>query len=154
HVRVNDAATGQPTPCRVRFTGPDGTYYAPFGRLPKFATGYGQDVGGNLLLGDRRHAYIDGTCEIAPPSGAVAVEVSKGLEYTPLRREVDLQPGRLTLRLALHRWSDLRQEGWHSADCHAEFLSPHAALLEAGAEDLAVVNLLARATHLSDAETP
>ena len=25
HVRVNDAATGQPTPVRIRFTGPDGT---------------------------------------------------------------------------------------------------------------------------------
>ena len=37
HVRVNDAGTGQPTPCRVRFTGPDGTYYAPFGRLTEFA---------------------------------------------------------------------------------------------------------------------
>ena len=33
HVRVNDAATGQPTPVRIQFTDENGTYYAPFGRL-------------------------------------------------------------------------------------------------------------------------
>ena len=39
HVRVNDAATGQPTPVRIRFEGPGGEYFAPFGRLTEFATG-------------------------------------------------------------------------------------------------------------------
>jgi hypothetical protein len=85
HVRVNDAATGRPTPCRLRITGPDGTYYAPFGRLAEFATNMGVDVGGNVLIEHEAHAYIDGTCEVSLPPGRLTVTVSKGPEYIPLR---------------------------------------------------------------------
>jgi hypothetical protein len=56
HLRVNDAVTGQPTPCRIRLTNAAGEYFAPFGRLTEFATGRNQDVGGNLLLGDKAYA--------------------------------------------------------------------------------------------------
>jgi hypothetical protein len=143
HVRVNDAATGQPTPVRVRFAGPDGTYYAPLGRLADFATGSNEDVGGNLLYGDKKYAYIDGTCEVALPPGPIVVEVSKGPEYIPIREEVPLKTGQLSLRLTIQRWSDLRRDGWYAGDSRAHFVTPHAALLEAAAEDLAVVNLLA-----------
>src|SRR5262245_41256798 len=143
HVRVNDAATGRPTPCRLRITGPDGTYYAPFGRLAEFATGWGKDVGGNLLLGSVRFGYIDGTCEVQLPPGRILIAAHKGLEYTPLCQEVTLAPGKLALRLAVQRWIDLRQQGWYSGDVRCHFLTPHAALLEGAAEDLAVVNLLA-----------
>src|SRR5581483_9400265 len=77
HVRVNDAATGKPTPCRIRFTDAEGRYYAPFGRLTEFATGRNQEVGGNVLLGMKPHAYIDGTCEIRLPAGVLHVEIHK-----------------------------------------------------------------------------
>jgi hypothetical protein len=143
HVRVNDAATGQPTPCRIQFTGPDGQYYAPFGRLTGFATGLDQDVGGNLRLGEQYYAYIDGACEISLPAGPITVAVSKGPEYRPLRQTVDLKAGQLSMRLVLHRWTDLRAEGWYSGDVHIGCLSPDAALLEAAAEDVAVANLVA-----------
>jgi hypothetical protein len=143
HVRVNDAATGQPTPVLIRFTGPDGTDYAPFGRLTGFATGRGEDVGGHDLRGSQRSYYIDGTCEIRLPVGPVRVIVLKGPEYTPLCQQVSVGPGMMTLRLSIERWADLRQEGWFAGDPQAFFLSPHAALLEAAAEDLTVVNLLA-----------
>jgi hypothetical protein len=46
------------------------------------------------------------------------------------------------LRTTVERWIDLRAERWYSGDLRAHFLTPHAALLEAAAEDLAVVNLL------------
>jgi hypothetical protein len=143
HVRVNDAATGKPTPVRIRFTDAEGNYYAPFGRLTEFATGLGEDVGGNVLLGDEPHALIDGTCEIALPAGRIRVAIDKGPEYTPVREEVELPAGKLALRFVIERWTDLRAEGWYSGDTNCYFLSPHAALLEAAAEDLAVVNLLA-----------
>jgi hypothetical protein len=144
HVRVNDSSTGKPTPCRIRFIGPDGQYYAPFGRLKDFATQWSTDVGGgNVKLGDKSYAYIDGTCEIALPPGPLTLEVNKGPEYTPLKQDLVLSPGKLTLRLVLNRSSDLRREGWYAGDCRAHFLSPHDALLEAAAEDLAVVNVLA-----------
>jgi len=144
HVRVNDAATGQPTPCRARITDVNGTYYAPLGRLTEFATEVGIDVGGNVLLGDQAHAYIDGTCEIALPPGRIHVAIDKGPEYRPLRGEVSLAPGKLALRFEVGRWTDLRAERWYSGDTRCHFLTPHAALLEAAAEGLAVVNLLCR----------
>ena len=146
HVRVNDAATGKPTPCRIRFTDVEGRYYAPFGRLTEFSTGAGEDVGGNLLLGEKKYAYIDGACEIRLPDGAIRVEASKGFEYKPLDEQVRLVAGKLALRFSLERWADLRSEGWYSGDSWAEYMTPHGALLEAAAEDLAVVDLLARET--------
>jgi hypothetical protein len=144
HVRINDAATGQPTPVRVHFSTPDGTYFAPLGRLTDFGIGEHEDVGGNLLLGDQRYAYIDGTCEIRLPPGPILLEIHKGPEYTPQFLQTTLPPGKMALRYQVDRWIDLRQEGWYSGDIGATALTPHGALLEAAAEDLAVVNLLAR----------
>jgi hypothetical protein len=144
HVRVSDAATGQPTPVRIRLVDAAGVCRVPFGRLTEFAIGPGEDVGGQVRLGDDVFAYIDGICEVRLPSGPVRVEVHKGPEYLPLQREVVLGPGKISLRLAIERWIDPRSEGWYSGDCRAYELSPHAARLEGAAEGLDVVNLLAR----------
>jgi hypothetical protein len=149
HVRINDAATGQPTPVRVRFTDRVGRYYAPFGRLTEFATGSNQDVGGNLRLGSEAFAYIDGSFEINLPAGPIHVKVHKGPEYQPLQCETVLAQGKLALRYNIERSADLRKQGWYSGDTRAHFLSPHAALLEGMAEDLAVVNLLAAECQFS-----
>ena len=54
-----------------------------------------------------------------------------------------MAPGKAGAVLTLERWADLRQEGWYSGDAAAYALTPHGALLEGAAEDLAVVNLLA-----------
>ncbi len=143
HVRVNDAATGEPTPVRVRFADRAGEYLPPFGRLADFPTAVGAEVGGQLRLDDRQFAYVDGAFEIALPAEAVTIDVTKGPEYRPIRREVEIGPGQLTLRLAIERWADLRSERWYGGDVWAHCLTPHAAALEGAAEDLAVVNLLA-----------
>lgn len=150
HVRINDAATGQPTPCRVRFTDAVGNYCAPFGRLTEFATDGFVEVGGNVEIDREAWAYIDGTCEIELPPGTIIVRAAKGPEYRPLREEVTLTPGKLSLRLMIERWADLRAEGWYSGDTHCEYPSPQTALLEGAAEDVAVVNLLARETAARD----
>jgi hypothetical protein len=152
HLRINDAATGQPTPVRLRVTNAARTYYPPNGRAADFATGAGEDVGGNLMLDRDRWAYIDGSCEIAVPPGELMVEATKGPEYRPLQEKVSLPAGKLALRLTIERWTDQRAEGWYSGDTRAHSLSPHAALLEAAAEDLAVVNVLARETRVAAAD--
>ncbi|MBI1829895.1 MAG: hypothetical protein HYR84_00425 [Planctomycetes bacterium] len=157
HLRINDAATGKPTPVRLRITDAAGTYYAPFGRLTDFATGVNQDVGGNVLIGAKKWAYIDGTCEILLPPGQLHLEISKGPEYKPIDETITLIAGKMSLRFTIERWCDMRQEGWYSGDTRVHFLSPDAALLEGQAEDVAVVNLLAttqdyRAVDLGDCE--
>ena len=149
HFRVNDARTGQPTPIRIRLTDSAGNYLAPLGRLTEFATGPNQDVGGNLQIGSEKHAYIDGSCEISLPPGPISVEVAKGPEYLPISRQGALGAGQLALRLEVERWTDMRADGWYAGDCRVHFLSPHGALLEGAAEDLAVVNLL-----VTDCEIP
>jgi hypothetical protein len=141
HVRVNDA--GKPTPVRIRFTNSSGEYFAPLGRLARFHTERGKDVGGNLLLGGKAFAYIDGSCEIQLPPGALHVEIHKGPEYEAVQTDIPLNPGKLSLRFEIRRHSDLRSEGWYSGDTRCHFLSPRAALLEGAAEGLAVVNVLA-----------
>jgi hypothetical protein len=143
HVRVNDFGTGRPTPVLIRFTGPDDTSYAPFGRLTEFATGRGEDVGGNVLFGDQGYACIDGNCEVRLPVGPIRVMAFKGPHYRPVAQEFVLGPGKMALRLSITRWADLAEEGWYSGDTQAFFLSPHAALLEAACQDVNVVNLLA-----------
>jgi hypothetical protein len=50
----------------------------------------------------------------------------------------------MALRFAVERWHGHRADGWVSGDARCHFLPPHAALLDAAAEDLDVVNLLAR----------
>jgi hypothetical protein len=142
HVRVNDAATGQPTSVRIQFTDEKGNYYAPFGRLKELNPEFDFDVGGNLLLVDKQFAYIDGTCEIALPSGRIFIEVHKGPEYESFTHEVMLAPGKMAIRLEIRRWSDIRQERWYSGDTMVAIMSPHAALLEGAAEDLSIINLL------------
>jgi hypothetical protein len=146
HVRISDAATDQPTPVRIRFVGPDGRYFAPLGRVADFPTEPNVDVGGNVMVGGARYAYIDGTCEVRLPAGPLRLEVSKGPEYVPEAFHLTLGPGQIALRRNIRRWIDLRAEGWYSGDGRAHGLTPHAALLEGMAEDLAVVNLLVRQT--------
>ncbi|HVS34431.1 MAG TPA: CehA/McbA family metallohydrolase [Gemmataceae bacterium] len=141
HVRVNDAATGKPTPCRVRFTDAEGRYYAPLGRMKTFPLDPVE--GGSVWDEDGAYAYIDGACEIQLPAGEIRVWASKGFEYRPIDEKVQLAAGKLALRFTLERWVDPRREGWHSGDARAAYLTPHAALLEAAGEDLSVVDLLA-----------
>jgi hypothetical protein len=144
HVRVNDGTTGKPVPARLRISDSAGVYYPPLGRLARFRTGPGEDVGGQVLLAGRAHSFIDGACEAPLPPGDLLVEIDRGPEYMPLRQQVHLAAGQMALRFTLQRWADLSAEGWHAGDARAHELPPHAALLEGAAEGLAVVHLLAR----------
>ena len=143
HVRITDSATGKPTPVRLRITDAAGVYHPPLGRYAHFRTGPGEDVGGQVRLDGQAFAYIDGACEVRLPPGPLTVEISRGPEYVPVRRQTTLAPGQISLRLAIDRWTDERPAGWFSGDIRAHDLSPHAALLEGAAEGLAVVQLLA-----------
>ena len=150
HLRITDAATGKPTPVRLRITDAAGTYYAPYGRLTEFATGANQDVGGNVMIGTKKWAYIDGACETLLPPGLLHIEIAKGPEYTPIDETITLLAGKLSLRFTIERWSDVRKQGWYSGDTRVHFLSPDAALLEGQAEDVAVVNLLIEPAEVYD----
>src|SRR5688500_14801776 len=104
HLRINDAATGRPTPVRLRVTSPDGTHHAPLGRFAEFPAGRNEDVGGHLRLGRERWFYTDGACEIPLPAGVpLRVQATKGPEYTPLDETVTLGAGQISLRFSIAR---------------------------------------------------
>ncbi|MFO0809600.1 MAG: hypothetical protein U0746_13330 [Gemmataceae bacterium] len=143
HIRINDAATGQPTPVRLRVTDSAGNYYAPFGHFNAFPVGPGEAVNGDVVIDHNRWAVIDGACEIALPAGELTIQATKGPEYTPLNETASLPPGKMALRFTISRTNDLPAEGWYGGDARCHEPSPHAAGLEAASEGLAVVHLLA-----------
>jgi len=142
-VRVIDAATGRPTPARVHFSGARGEYLAPYGHHEQVNALWFEDYGADVVVYDRQFAYVHGEFSTDLPVGEVYVELFKGFEYAPVRTRVRIQPGQRTLELKIERWKDLRREGWVTADTHVHFISPHTAWLEAQAEGVNVVNLLA-----------
>lgn len=145
HVTVVDDATGEPVPCRVHFRSPVGVPYQPHGHHHHVNQNLGSwhyDVGGDVRIGRRTYAYIDGTCQGWLPRGEVVVDIARGFEYAPLRETVRIEPGQRKLTLRLKRVADLAAAGWWSGDSHVHFLSTGGAQLEQQGEDLRVVNLL------------
>ncbi len=143
HVVVEDGATGEATPARVHFRSEDGRYLPPYGHRHEVNDNWFEDYGADLKLGATEFAYVDGRFQIELPVGNVYVEAVKGFEYSPLRQQVQIKPGQRELRLKLQRPFDLRSRGWVTADTHVHFLSPQTAWLEARAEGVNLVNLLA-----------
>jgi hypothetical protein len=143
HGQVVDAPTGRPIPVRIAFRSREGRYIPPYGHRSEVNRGWFQDYGGDLAIGGDSFAYIDGTFQVELPVGEAYVELSRGFEYEAVRRRIDIQPGQRELRLEIKRMTDLRSRGWITADSHVHFLSPSTALLEAHAEGLNAINLLA-----------
>lgn len=142
-VSVTDTSTGRPTPARVHFRSPDGRYLPPYGHRHEVNDRWFEDYGADLQLGGSAYAYVDGRFDIELPVGDVYVDVAKGFDYAPVRSVVRVEPGLSQLTLPMERVMDWRQRGWISADTHVHFLSPQTAWLEAQAEGVNVVNLLA-----------
>ena len=142
-VTVIDESTGKPTPVRIHFSGSRGEYIAPHGHHEQVNANWFEDYGADVTVGGRTFAYVHGTFTTEFPVGDLYVEISKGFEYEPVRRHVRVTPGQKELRLSIRRWADLRHQGWVTADTHVHFISPHTAWLEAQAEGVNVVNLLA-----------
>ncbi len=75
--------------------------------------------------------------------GEVLVEVVKGFEYTPVRKRLTIRPGTRNLQIPISRWTDQRSRVWITGDTHVHFVSTETGRLEAQAEDVNVLNLLA-----------
>lgn len=143
HGQVIDDSTGRPVPVRLAFRSPEGRYLPPYGHRTEINAGWYQDYGADVQVGESSFAYVDGTFQIELPVGDVYAEVSKGFEYQAVRRRVRIAPGQRELELRIPRLANWRKRGWVTADTHVHFLSPSTAVLEAQAEGLNLVNLLA-----------
>jgi hypothetical protein len=142
-VEIVDHATGEHSPGRVRFMAADGRYLPPIGHRDEVNPGFFEDHGGDLILGSAAYAYVPGRFSIDLPVGVVDVELVGGFDRAPHRARVRIDPSTRRLELPLDRTIDLHGGQWVTADSHVHFLAPSTALLEAAAEDIDLVNLLA-----------
>ncbi len=147
-VTVRITADGEVAPARVRFVAADGRYLPPLGHREEINPGLFEDAGAGLVLGRDTYAYVPGEFRIDLPPSAVEVEVVKGFDYRPVRRSIVVDPTAPDLTIDLERAIDLRPGGWRSSDSHVHFIAPSTALLQAAAEDLTWVHVLA--TQLGD----
>ena len=140
-VEIVDRATGHPTPARVRFVAPDGRYLPPLGHRDEINPGLNEDTGADALLGGSTYAYVPGRFPIVLPPGPVEVEVVHGFAHRLVRRTIDAATaGREPIVLEVESIDD---RGWTAVDSHVHFISPTSALLQARAEGVSIVNLLA-----------
>jgi hypothetical protein len=156
-VEIVDASTGEPMPARVRFQAADGRYLPPLGHRDEINPGLNEDTGADLTLGGATYAYVPGRFAIELPAGDVRVEVIRGFGYRPLERAIAVDGGRAPLVLPLEPVEGPSGAGWIAVDCHVHFISPTSALLQARAEGVAIVNLLATQWgdhHTSVADLP
>lgn len=142
-IRIVEKGNGVRVAARLHVHGADGEYLPPKGHHRKVNTGRFEDFAGEFTNGLNQYAYVDGSCEADLPIGPVFVEISRGFEVRPLRRIVQVTATTEELTFELDRVLRWREQGWVSSDTHVHFLSPHTALLEAKAEGVNVVNLLA-----------
>ena len=143
HGRVIDPETQRPTPVRLAFRSKEGRYIPPYGHRSEINDAWFQDYGADVKLMDTSFAYVDGTFQVELPPGEVYLEMTKGFEYQAVRQRMEIQAGQRELRLEIPRFTNLRAKGWVTADTHTHFLSPPTAVLEAQAEGLNLINLLA-----------
>ncbi len=144
HVSVREA-DGRPTATRVRVLARDGRVLAPEGHRREVNPAICEDSGGDLLLGRAQYAYVAAEFAVEVPPEGASLEIVHGFDVPPVLVEVlpdeAGRGGPIEVRLA----EPLRPEGghWISADTHVHFLAPSSALLQAEAEGVNVVHLLA-----------
>ena len=129
---------------RVAFRARDGRVLAPLGHADAVDPGLYEDVGAGLLLGGRAWAYVDGTFDIDLPADGAIVEVMAGPDRPGLVSRLgppELHRG--SLRVTLGDALAPAGGNWVSGDTHVHFLSPATALVQARAEGVNAVHLLA-----------
>jgi TolB protein len=139
-------ASGREVPARVSVTGPDGRAYAPDDAWRHADDGFDRSEGRY----EYSYFHTRGTSELAVPAGAVAIEVTRGLEYRPARREVRIPAGgSVTQRISLARLATPEEKGWRGGDLHVHMNyagayrnNPQTLAFQARAEGLNVVESL------------
>jgi hypothetical protein len=142
-VRVVEKGNSSCVAAKLHIHGEAGEYLAPTDRHRIVNTVWFEDSGVDFSPLSHSCAYIPGETTVKLPMGNVYIEVSKGFEYPPIRKVVDVTPSTDEIVVEIERVLPWRSGGWVTADTHVHYLSPISALLEGAAEGVNVVNLLA-----------
>jgi len=139
---VADSA-GNAMPARLSVTGPDGRGWAPDGAWRHADDAFDRGV----RPFEMSYFHARGAAAISLPAGRYTVLATRGLEYAPATRSVEVAAGGETSAgLRLERLADLPGRGWWSGDLHVHMnygghyrADPKTLLAQAEAEDLHVV---------------
>jgi hypothetical protein len=135
---------GAPAAARVRIVASDGRVLVPQGHRLEVNPAIYEDLGAGLVLGDAQYAYVPGEFSLEVPASGATMEVVRGMDVVPqvvpVRGE-EAVPARLEVRLP--KPLTLPGGRWVCGDTHVHFLAPSTALLQARAEGVNVVHLLA-----------
>ncbi|HYM12516.1 MAG TPA: CehA/McbA family metallohydrolase [Bryobacterales bacterium] len=135
-VRVKDGATGELTPARVYAKAADGKTHAPQDAYHREGARLGEHF-----------FHTAGRSVMDVPAGKLDIEVTKGFEYFPASKVVEVAPHETTLvELTLSRMTNLKAEGWYSGSNHIHMNyggnlhdTPGNLMLMAAAEDNDVI---------------
>ena len=106
---IRDAATGDKVQARVQVLDPTGLPTAPEGSILKVGPG-------------EPFFYSDGEFTVETTRGYYRVLVERGTEYRPWQTTVHVGKSEVApLDVALERWSDLPERGWHPGNTHIHY---------------------------------
>jgi Tol biopolymer transport system component len=136
-VVLTDASTKQETQARAYVVAADGKSYTP-----------GDGFHRMVVVTNDHYFHAPGNFEIELPAGPATIELAKGFEYRPVKKQVTVAAGQTsTVEFALERFADLPARGYYSGDNHIHMnyggiydATPRSLMLEADGEDLHVVN--------------
>lgn len=143
HLKIVDGDSRLPIPVRLHLHGENGEYLAPQNRTRIPNPHWFQDYSTEYVLGQHQFTYVDGDVQIWAPKGNLYIEVTKGIEYSPIKCVLSVDENHREFSLEMKRSLNWREKGWVSADTHVHFLSPMTARFEGLAEGVNVINLLA-----------
>jgi len=145
HVRVNDEA-GKPAPARVHLNAADGRAYVAEGSW------YRADwmMFDHMDQSEYHYFHTSGEFELDLPPGRTTLAFSKGFEYLPVEREVNVGADKTaSMTVNLKRLDNLAERGWWDGDNHFHmnyagvyFNTPQRLLKQGEAEDIHVLNNL------------
>jgi hypothetical protein len=138
------SSEGRPIDGRVSIRDSSGNYWPPQGHPYAVPTGWREDVGGDIKVGDRVYAYVPSEFIAELPLGKFVVDASHGLEFTAREQPFEkTSDDSREVVVRLDRWVDMNAAGWYSGDTHVHFVRPRTAALEGRGEGVNVVNILA-----------
>lgn len=88
----------------------------------------------------KRWCYTDGSFTFGSPDRELTLEVQRGPETLPVK--ISLEKGSRKQVIKLHKWVDMRQQGYMNGDIHTHTPFSETAHLQMKAEDLNVLNIL------------
>ncbi|MGH9340903.1 MAG: CehA/McbA family metallohydrolase [Acidobacteriota bacterium] len=136
-VRVQDEESGESTAARVYLKASDGKTYGP-------------DDAYHRIDREAQHLFhTNGTFTVQVPAGRLELEVMKGFERLPVKKEIQITAGRFALEtVTLSRMTNLKARGWYSGSMHIHMNyggnlrnTPEHMMLMGDAEDTDVIGV-------------